>query len=57
MTVMVFSILIAQQEASGVYSVYLWALLAINTVCLLFDYPDSYKWLKGEWEVAGRPAS
>jgi len=53
MTAMVFLILIAQQEASGLYSVYLWSLFAVNIICLLFDYTDAYKWLMGEREVAG----
>ena len=40
--------------SSGLYTTYLWTLLITNSISLLFDYPDSYKWFKGQKEVAGK---
>jgi hypothetical protein len=53
-TSLVGLILFARPDNTGVYDYYLTALLVINAISLLFDYPDSVKWLKGDINVAGR---
>jgi len=40
--------------SNGLYTAFLWVLLITNFISLLFDYPDSYKWFKGQKEVAGK---
>jgi len=52
-TVLVGILLFARPEATGVYSAYLWLLLATNTLSLIFDYPDAAKWLRGDRKPAG----
>ena len=39
-------------DGSETYSLYLWALAAINAISLSFDYPDAWKWLKGDRSIA-----
>ena len=53
-TILVGWLLFARPQASGVYATYLWVLLIVNSVSLLFDYTDSWQWLKGNRAVVGR---
>ncbi len=45
-TVLVIWILFAKPSANGTYDAYLTVLLIVNAISLLFDYPDSYTWLR-----------
>ncbi len=36
----------------GGYQTYIWLLLAVDLVSLAFDYPDAWKWWKGDRAVA-----
>jgi CDP-diglyceride synthetase len=51
-TVLVYLIIEMSPELNSSYGIYLWLLAGINTVSLLFDFPDSVKWLKGDRSVA-----
>ena len=51
-TILVGILLFARPEATGAYSIYLWVLLCTNTISLAFDYPDAFKWIKGDREPA-----
>ena len=51
-TTLVFYLLLARPDVSGAYDQYLTVLLTTNTVSLLFDYTDTYRWLRGERAVA-----
>lgn len=53
-TILVVLLLFFRPTATGNYDLYLWVLLGVNILSLLFDYPDSVKWLKGDRQVAGR---
>lgn len=54
-TVLIAIILFARPEGgSNVYEIYLNALLVINVISLLFDYPDAIKWFKGDRAIAGK---
>ena len=53
-TLLVALILIWRPEGSSTYNIYLMVLLVTNTISLIFDYPDSFKWFKGDRSVAGR---
>ncbi|MBH0059009.1 hypothetical protein I6F65_18875 [Pseudoalteromonas sp. SWXJZ94C] len=53
-TIMLGVIYSALPLSDGIYSAFLWALFITNFVSLVFDYPDTYKWFKGQKEVAGR---
>jgi len=33
---------------------FLWLLLAVDSISLLFDYPDALKWWRGDRRVAGK---
>ena len=50
--ILVIIILVARPVGSSTYNSYLWVLLIINIISLLFDIPDSIKWLKGDRAVA-----
>lgn len=54
-SILIAILLINRPEGSQAYQIFLWALLIINTVSLLFDYPDAYKWWKGDRNIAGYP--
>ena len=54
-TVLVIWLAVARPGATGAYAVYLWLLLAVDLISLGFDYPDAWKWWKGDRKVAGRP--
>jgi len=51
-TNLVLFLLFARPDATGAYDVYLWVLLATNSFSLLFDYPDAFKWWRGDRAVA-----
>lgn len=53
-TILVILIAFYRPEASGIYNTYLTILLVANSISLLFDYPDSIVWLRGNRAVAGR---
>lgn len=55
-TLLVGLLLFARPEATGVYAVYLWILLAVDLVSLLFDYTDTWQWFNGNREVIGHQA-
>ena len=54
-TILVVYIVFFKPAADGLYGVYLSALVIVNTVSLVFDYMDSFKWIKGDRAVAGAP--
>ena len=56
-TVLVLYIAFWHPPAEGLYATYLSALLVVDLISLLFDYPDTVRWLRGEREVAGRGAA
>ncbi len=37
----------------GGYQTYIWILLAVDLASLAFDYPDAWKWWKGDRAIAG----
>ena len=41
-------------EGSDIYRLFLWILLIVDGISLVFDVPDSWKWLKGDRKPAGR---
>ena len=45
-TLLVVWILVARPAAGGAYDTYLTVLLIVNAISLLFDYPDTYTWLR-----------
>lgn len=53
-TILVAIILFVRPEATGAYDTYLWVILVVNTISLLFDYPDAVMWWCGDRDVAGR---
>lgn len=53
-TVLVLWLVFAPPSAQGIYAVYLWVLLVTDAISLGFDYPDAWKWLRGDRAVAGR---
>lgn len=53
-TLLVGIIMFARPETSGVYNIFLWVLFAVDFIALAFDYPDAFKWWKGQRDVAGR---
>ncbi len=46
--------LLAGEGGAPAYTTYLWLLLAVDLVSLAFDFPDAWKWWKGDRAVAGR---
>lgn len=52
-TLLVIGIFWLRPEGTEPYGLYLWVLAGVNIVSLYFDYPDSYRWLKGDRAVAG----
>ena len=53
-TLVVLIILFTRPEGSAGYGTYLTILALVNIISLVFDYPDAYKWWKGDRAVAGR---
>lgn len=52
-TALIAIIIFSRPEGgSSIYEAYLNALLVINSISLLFDYPDAVKWLKGDRAIA-----
>lgn len=51
-TLLVCLVVHSMPETSSVYGIYLWSLAGINTASLVFDYPDSVKWFKGDRTIA-----
>lgn len=52
-TALVLLILFARPEGSQAYGIYLWAVLVVDGISLLFDYPESWQW----WQARrARPA-
>ncbi len=52
-SILIVILLFYRPEGSQQYQMALWALLIINSISLLFDYPDAYKWWKGDRKIAG----
>jgi len=50
-TILIGLIVFARPEGSAAYSTYLNVLLAVNGFSLVFDYMDTYRWLKGNRDV------
>jgi hypothetical protein len=53
-TVLVVWLMFARPQADGLYDIYLWILLVVDIISLIFDYPDAYKWWRGERSPAGK---
>ncbi len=53
-TILVLWIFFYRPEASGNYDIYLTILLTVDTISLLFDFPDAIKWLNDERTPAGK---
>ena len=52
-TILVIWLAFFRSEASETYNNYLNLLMVINTISLIFDYPDAIKWIKGDRKPAG----
>ena len=50
-TLLIGLIVFARPDGSAAYGTYLNILLVVNGLSLVFDYVDSYKWLKGDRAV------
>ncbi len=50
-TPLVIWLIVARPEGSSAYQTYLWILLVVDLVSLGFDYPDAWRWWKGERDV------
>jgi len=53
-TILVILLIFFRPEATGLYNVFLSALLIINLISLAFDYVDALKWFKGDRAIASR---
>ena len=53
-TAVVIMIPIIFSDTTGTYSLYLQILFVVNVISLVFDYPDAWKWIKGDREIAGK---
>lgn len=51
-TVLVVWLLVSPPAGSQGYQAYLYVLLIVDLISLAFDYPDTYRWIKGDREVA-----
>ncbi len=51
-TLLVVILIWFRPEATGAFAIYLWVLLAVDVISLAFDYPDAWRWWKGDREVA-----
>lgn len=47
-TILVIWLMVARPIGSDIYNSYLTILLVINTISLLFDYPDALHWKRGD---------
>lgn len=54
-TPLVIVVMMALGNHTGGYLTFLWVLLAVDLISLGFDFPDAWRWWKGERAVAGRP--
>ena len=56
-TPLVLWLILDRPAGSEAFGVYLSILLVVDTVSLAFDYPDAWRWLKGDREIAryGKP--
>ena len=52
-TPLVLLLIFARPEGTAAYHTYLWILLAVDLISLAFDYPDAWRWWKGDRQVAG----
>ncbi len=52
-TILIGILIFARPDGSNQYQIVLWILLIINSISLLFDFPDAYKWWKGDRQIAG----
>lgn len=50
-TPLVIWLIVARPEGSAAYQSYLWVLLVVDAISLGFDYPDAWRWWKGERSV------
>lgn len=51
-TILVIYLIGWRPDGSDHYDLYLSALLVTNMISLAFDYPDAWRWLKGDRDVA-----
>lgn len=51
-TPLVIWLIVARPDGSPAYQMYLWILLVVDLISLAFDYPDAWRWWKGERGVA-----
>lgn len=54
-TILVGILVFSRPPVIGNYDIYLWILLIVDTISLLFDFPDAVKWWRGDREPA-RPS-
>ena len=52
-TILVAWLLFWRPDGSEIFVGYLWLVLVVDAISLVFDYPDAFKWYKGERKVAG----
>lgn len=52
--VLVLWLAFSMPEWQGAAAAYLWLLLAVDTISLVFDFPDALKWWRGDRAVAGK---
>lgn len=52
-TPLVLWLIFAMPEGTAAYQTYLWILLVVDVISLAFDYPDAWRWWKGERRIAG----
>jgi len=52
-SILIVILIFARPEGSEGYQIILWVLLIINSISLIFDFPDAYKWWKGDRKIAG----
>lgn len=53
-TILLAILLFARPEGSAQFQLYLTILLGVNAISLAFDYPDAYKWWRGDKNIAGK---
>jgi len=53
-TLLILFLLFARPQGTENYNFYLWVLLAINAISLVFDVPDTVRWLKGDRKTSRR---
>jgi len=51
--ILISILLFNRPDGTPQYEIFLWALLIANSISLLFDFPDAYKWWRGDKKIAG----